>query len=128
MGRDRVSSRRPAVTAAGLEKLRGYPTKIVVQPPPADAAEAKAVEAITAIHKAGPTYTLLDLVQRPYGREVASGKTLHVVEHRRDLGGGAFSPCCSEVFISRIKGAPSEVVSRIHYPAMDRSNPNAFWR
>ena len=117
-------------TMSADSRLRwlGTVTDIVPAPTPPEIARASAIESIKAIHRAGPIYTLKDLIDSPYARGLPKGKTLHAVEHRVDQGGGALAVCCTELFVSRLNNAPAEVASRIRFPAIPRPNGDEYWR
>lgn len=128
MERGHTRGRVPPERTKATPRWLGTVTEIVVAPAAPETAMANAIDAIKEIHKVGPTRTLVDLVDRPYARVLPKGKTLHVVEHRVDQGDGLFAACCSKAFVSRLRGAPAQIVSRIHLPACDRANADAFWR
>ncbi len=70
---------------------------------------------------------VLDRLDSPYARKARAGKTIHIVEHRRDHGGGAFIALGTFEFEPRrLKNAPPVVVSRINWPS--RSEPGLAWR
>ena len=89
---------------------------------------SQVVQAIKEIHSAGPSWTLLDMLDSPYRRKLPRGKTLHVVEHQVDLGDRSIAPCCSWQEVSRVEGAPSSVCSRILFPASPSARPIPPWR